>query len=281
MPITQRLVTFIGGGNMARSLIAGLRSAGTAGAAIEVVEPTATTASALAQAYQVDTAAAIDQARLDGATWVLAVKPQVMAAVCAGLAPRLRAGQRVVSIAAGITTTTLQAWLGPQAVVVRAMPNTPALLGAGMTGLYAAAEVSAADRQAVADILATTGQVRWIDDEALMDVVTAVSGSGPAYLFAFAEAMEAAAVAQGLPAEAAHQLVVQTIVGAGRMLADSGQSPAQLRVAVTSPNGTTQAALEAFTAGGLDNLVAAAVDAATRRGQEISLADQKLNTKET
>ena len=281
MSITQRLVTFIGGGNMARSLIAGLRSAGTAGAAIEVVEPTATTASALAQAYQVDTAATIDQARLDGATWVLAVKPQVMAAVCAGLAPRLRAGQRVVSIAAGITTTTLQAWLGPQAVVVRAMPNTPALLGAGMTGLYAAAEVSAADRQAVADILATTGQVRWIDDEALMDVVTAVSGSGPAYLFAFAEAMEAAAVAQGLPAEAAHQLVVQTIVGAGRMLADSGQSPAQLRVAVTSPNGTTQAALEAFTAGGLDNLVAAAVDAATRRGQEISLADQKLNTKET
>ena len=270
MPITQRLVTFIGGGNMARSLIAGLRSAGTAGAAIEVVEPTATTASALAQAYQVDTAAAIDQARLDGATWVLAVKPQVMAAVCAGLAPRLRAGQRVVSIAAGITTTTLQAWLGPQAVVVRAMPNTPALLGAGMTGLYAAAEVSAADRQAVADILATTGQVRWIDDEALMDVVTAVSGSGPAYLFAFAEAMEAAAVAQGLPAEAAHQLVVQTIVGAGRMLADSGQSPAQLRVAVTSPNGTTQAALEAFTAGGLDNLVAAAVDAATRRGQELA-----------
>ena len=270
MSITQRLVTFIGGGNMARSLIAGLRSAGTAGAAIEVVEPTATTASALAQAYQVDTAAAIDQARLDGATWVLAVKPQVMAAVCAGLAPRLRAGQRVVSIAAGITTTTLQAWLGPQAVVVRAMPNTPALLGAGMTGLYAAAEVSAADRQAVADILATTGQVRWIDDEALMDVVTAVSGSGPAYLFAFAEAMEAAAMAQGLPAEAAHQLVVQTIVGAGRMLADSGQSPAQLRVAVTSPNGTTQAALEAFTAGGLDNLVAAAVDAATRRGQELS-----------
>ena len=270
MDTAHSTVTFIGGGNMARSLIAGLRNAGTAGAAIEVVEPTATTASALAQAYQVDTAAAIDQARLDGATWVLAVKPQVMAAVCAGLAPRLRAGQRVVSIAAGITTTTLQAWLGPQAVVVRAMPNTPALLGAGMTGLYATAEVSAPDRQAVADILATTGQVRWIDDEALMDVVTAISGSGPAYLFAFAEAMEAAAVAQGLPAEAAHQLVVQTIVGAGRMLADSGQSPAQLRVAVTSPNGTTQAALEAFTAGGLDNLVAAAVDAATRRGQELS-----------
>ena len=270
MDTAHSTVTFIGGGNMARSLIAGLRNAGTAGAAIEVVEPTAATASALAQAYQVDTAAAIDQARLDGATWVLAVKPQVMAAVCAGLAPRLRAGQRVVSIAAGITTTTLQAWLGPQAVVVRAMPNTPALLGAGMTGLYATAEVSAADRQAVADILATTGQVRWIDDEALMDVVTAISGSGPAYLFAFAEAMEAAAVAQGLPAEAAHQLVVQTIVGAGRMLADSGQSPAQLRVAVTSPNGTTQAALEAFTAGGLDNLVAAAVDAATRRGQELS-----------
>ena len=263
-------VTFIGGGNMARSLVAGLRAAGTPGQAIEVVEPTAATAAALAQSHAVRTAASVEEAALDGATWVLAVKPQVMAGVCAALVPRLRPGQRVVSIAAGITTATLQQWLGPRALVVRAMPNTPALLGAGMTGLYAGPAVASGDRDAVAAILASAGQVRWIDDEALMDAVTAVSGSGPAYVFAFAEALEAAAIAQGLPAEAARQLVVQTIVGAGRMLADSGQSPEQLRVAVTSPNGTTQAALEAFASGGLHDLVGSAVTAATRRGRELA-----------
>lgn len=263
-------VTFIGGGNMARSLVAGLRAAGRPGASIEVIEPTASTAAALARCYAVRTAASIAEAALDGATWVLAVKPQVMAGVCADLAPRMRPGQRVVSIAAGITTATLRQWLGEAATIVRAMPNTPALLGAGMTGLYADAGVADGDREAVAAILAAAGQVRWIDDEVLMDAVTAVSGSGPAYVFAFAEALEAAAIAQGLPADAARQLVVQTIVGAGRMLADSGQSPAQLRTAVTSPNGTTQAALEAFAAGGLADLVATAVEAATRRGRELS-----------
>lgn len=273
MHTPSRVVTFIGGGNMARSLIAGLRNAGIPGDAIEVVEPTTDTATALAKDYQVCTAASVEQARLDGATWVLAVKPQVMATVCAALAPRLRPGQRVVSIAAGITAATLHGWLGGAAVLVRAMPNTPALLGAGMTGLYAAAGVSPADRLAVAQILESAGQVRWIDDEALMDVVTAVSGSGPAYVFAFAEALEAAACAQGLPADAARQLVVQTIVGAGRMLADSGQSPAQLRVAVTSPNGTTQAALEALSAGGLAGVVAAAVEAATLRGRALAAGD--------
>jgi pyrroline-5-carboxylate reductase len=150
------------------------------------------------------------------------------------------------------------------------MPNTPALLGAGMTGLYAGAEVGNAERQLAQSILAGAGQIRWIEREALMDAVTAVSGSGPAYVFALAEAMEDAARAQGLADDAARQMVVQTILGAARMLAEGGQSPGALRQAVTSPNGTTQAALETLAGGGFHALVGDAVAAAARRGRELA-----------
>jgi len=157
--------------------------------------------------------------------------------------------------------------------VVRAMPNTPALLGAGVTGLYATATVSDAQRIQADTVLASAGRTVWIDDEARMDAVTAVSGSGPAYVFLLAEAMEAAAVAQGLPAEAARTLVVQTLLGASRMLDESGDAPAELRRRVTSPNGTTQAAIESFQADGFEAIVARAIDAATRRGQALSAAN--------
>ena len=267
---TALLVSFIGGGNMARSLVAGLIKAGTPAQAIEVVEPQQPLRQALEQQYGVQVSPSVAQASLQAGSWVLAVKPQVMAAVCAELAPRVGAQQLVISIAAGLGSSSLQQWLGEQARVVRAMPNTPALLGAGMTGLYAGSNVGRPQRDAAQQILQSAGQVRWIDDETLMDAVTAVSGSGPAYLFAIAEAMEAAAIAQGLDAGSAHQLVVQTIVGAGRMLAESGQSPGQLRQAVTSPNGTTQAGLEALQRGGLDELFASAIAAATRRGRELA-----------
>ncbi|NLA69339.1 MAG: pyrroline-5-carboxylate reductase, partial [Gammaproteobacteria bacterium] len=157
--------------------------------------------------------------------------------------------------------------------VVRAMPNTPALLGAGMTGLHANAEVDAAGRERAEALLAATGGTVWIRDEALMDAVTAVSGSGPAYVFLLAEAMEDAARRQGLPADAARILVAQTVLGAARMLTGSGEDPAGLRQRVTSPGGTTQAALEAFEAGGLRGLVDAAIEAATVRGRELSAAN--------
>ena len=264
------LVSFIGGGNMARSLVAGLIAAGTPASAIEVIEPQQAQREELAQRYGINTAASIAQANLDAGSWVLAVKPQVMAAVCTELAGRIHATQQVISIAAGITTATLQHWLGSSARVVRAMPNTPALLGAGMSGLYAGSDVDADARQQASRILGAAGQVRWIEQESLMDAVTAVSGSGPAYLFAVAEAMEAAAVAQGLDADTAHQLVVQTIIGAGRMLAESGQTPGQLRQAVTSPNGTTQAALEVLQAGGLGDIFGTAIAAAAERGRQLS-----------
>lgn len=265
-------ITFIGGGNMARSLIAGVTRAGVPAASIEVVEPQVALRQTLQQEHGVRTASAIASAALDGQVVVLAVKPQVMAAVCAELAPRLAAGTLVVSIAAGIPLAALRGWLGSGAVLVRAMPNTPALLGAGMTGLYAGAEVDSAGRQTAQAILAGAGQTRWIDEEALMDAVTAVSGSGPAYVFALAEAMEDAARAQGLPDEAARQMVVQTILGAARMLAEGGQSAGALRQAVTSPNGTTQAALETLAEGGFHELVGKAVAAATRRGRELARA---------
>ena len=269
MPSTA-LVTFIGGGNMARSLIAGLIAAGTAAAQIEVIEPVDALRDALAADFGVITATSVETARLDGATWVLAVKPQVMADVCQALSARLPDGQRVLSIAAGLTSARLQDWLGKSARIIRAMPNTPALLGAGMTGLFAGSGVTATDREAAEVIARAAGQVRWIEDEALMDAVTAVSGSGPAYVFALAEAMESAGVAQGLPAETARQLVVQTVLGAARMLAESGRSAEELRRAVTSPNGTTQAALETLAKGDFNDLVSAAIAAATQRGRELS-----------
>jgi pyrroline-5-carboxylate reductase len=206
--------------------------------------------------------------------WVLAVKPQVMRAVCEALAPVAQAERPlVVSIAAGITAAQLQRWLGGGVAVVRTMPNTPALLGAGVTGLFASAEVDANGRERAANLLASAGKTVWIEDEARMDAVTAVSGSGPAYIFLLAEAMEAAALAEGLPADAARTLVLETVLGAARMLTESGEDPAELRRRVTSPGGTTQAAVETFEAGGLRALVASAIRNATERGRQLSAAN--------
>jgi pyrroline-5-carboxylate reductase len=250
-------LTFIGGGNMARSLIAGLIRQGTAPAHIHVAEPVTALREQLTADFGVKTYASATEAAAQGAVWVLAVKPQVLRDVCASLTALARSQQPLVlSIAAGITSTQLERWLGGNPAVVRAMPNTPALLGAGVTGLFATAGVSEAQRRQADAVLASAGRTVWIDDEARMDAVTAVSGSGPAYVFLLAEAMEAAAIAQGLPADAARTLVVQT-----------------LRRRVTSPNGTTQAAIESFQADGFEAIVARAIDAATRRGQALSAAN--------
>lgn len=267
-------LTFIGGGNMARSLIAGLVRQGVAPAHIHVAEPVTELREQLTADFGVKTYASATEAAAQGEVWVLAVKPQVLRDVCASLVPLAAARQPlVVSIAAGITSAQLERWLGGSAAVVRAMPNTPALLGAGVTGVYATATVSDAQRAQADTVLASAGRTVWIDDEARMDAVTAVSGSGPAYVFLLAEAMEAAAVAQGLPAESARTLVVQTLLGASRMLDESGDAPAELRRRVTSPNGTTQAAIESFQADGFEAIVARAIDAATRRGQALSAAN--------
>ncbi|MFT3755185.1 MAG: pyrroline-5-carboxylate reductase [Pseudoxanthomonas sp.] len=267
-------IAFIGGGNMARSLIGGLVARGTDPASLHVAEPVAELRQALAGEFGVSVHAEAAQAAEQASMWLFAVKPQVLRGVCESLAPLAgRNAPLVVSIAAGITSAQLQQWLGAALPVIRAMPNTPALLGAGVTGLFATEGVDAPGRQRAETLLAAAGKTVWIGDEVQMDAVTAVSGSGPAYAFLLAEAMEAAAVAEGLPAEAARTLTLQTILGAARMLTETGEAPAELRRRVTSPGGTTQAAIETFQSGGFEALVGRAIHAAAVRGKELSAAN--------
>ena len=264
-------IVFIGGGNMARSLVGGLVARGHAAEALRVAEPVEALREALARDFGVRVHATASEAAQDADTWVLAVKPQVMRDVCESLAPLAQAGRPLlVSIAAGITTAQIDRWLGGGQAVVRSMPNTPALLGAGATGLYANDRVTPEQRQAAETLMQAAGITAWIPDEALMDAVTAVSGSGPAYAFLLAEAMQAAGEAQGLAPETARVLVLQTLLGAARMLSESGEPASVLRQRVTSPGGTTQAALDAFEAGGFRTLVDQAIAAATRRGRELA-----------
>ncbi|MFT4257084.1 MAG: pyrroline-5-carboxylate reductase [Pseudoxanthomonas sp.] len=273
-PIPDPSIAFIGGGNMARSLIGGLIARGADPASLHVAEPVAELRQALADEFGVDVHAEAAQAAERASMWLFAVKPQVLRGVCESLAAiAARSTPLVVSIAAGITSTQLQHWLGTALPVIRAMPNTPALLGAGVTGLFATDGVDAQGRQRAETLLSAAGKTVWVADEAQMDAITAVSGSGPAYIFLLAEAMEAAAIAEGLPAEAARTLTLQTILGAARMLTEAGEVPAELRRRVTSPGGTTQAAIETLQAAGFEALVGRAIHAATRRGKELSAAN--------
>ncbi|HJR74156.1 MAG TPA: pyrroline-5-carboxylate reductase [Luteimonas sp.] len=270
----NKTILFIGGGNMARSLIGGLIAAGASAAAIRVAEPVTELRDALAKDFGVKVHIDAADAAADAAAWVFAVKPQVMRAVCERLAPQAQSSRPLaISIAAGITAEQLQRWLGGDVAVVRCMPNTPALLGAGVTGLFANAQVDADGRAMAESLLSSAGETVWIGDEAKMDAVTAVSGSGPAYVFLLAEAMEAAAREQGLPDDAARTLVLQTVLGAARMLTESDEPPAELRRRVTSPGGTTQAAVETFENGGFLELVAKAIGNATERGRQLSAAN--------
>ncbi len=267
-------VAFIGGGNMARSLIGGLVARGFPVTGIRVAEPVAELREALRADFGVQVFEQAAAAADGAGTWVLAVKPQVLREVCATLQPLAQVLRPlVVSIAAGITAMQLERWLGGDLAVVRTMPNTPALLGAGVTGLYANARVDDAGRERTDTLLSAAGKTVWLDDEARMDAVTALSGSGPAYVFLLAEAMQAAGEAEGLPAQAARALALQTILGAARMLTEGDDAATELRRRVTSPGGTTQAAIETFEAGGFRELVAAAIHAATERGRQLSAAN--------
>lgn len=264
-------IAFIGGGNMARSLISGLLARGHRADDIVVAEPIAAARAAVSTEFGVRVESSNGLAVTTADVIVLAVKPQVMAAVCHELKHGL--GERrplIISIAAGITLAHLRHWLGARAALLRAMPNTPALIGAGISGLHASAEVDAKQKALAESLLAATGETCWIEDEALMDVVTAVSGSGPAYFFLLMESMIAAAVAAGLPEASARQLVLQTALGAARMAKEGFDPPAILRQRVTSPNGTTQAALDVFASEKLPATVAKAILRATERGRELS-----------
>ena len=270
-------LAFIGGGNMARSLIGGLLKTGAIAADIRVAEPLAEARHALGREFGVACYAEHRLAAAEAEVIVLAVKPQVMPALQVELRDTLQRNRPLlISIAAGVRLDQLERWFGASLAIVRCMPNTPALIGAGATGLCANGRVSPPQKAQAQHILDAVGITRWIDDEALMDTVTALSGSGPAYFFALVEAMEAAAVAQGLPRDVGRALAAQTCLGAGRMLVEGGEDPAVLRQRVTSPNGTTQAALESFAADGLPRTVARAVAAATERGAAMAAALDSL-----
>lgn len=264
-------IAFIGGGNMARSLIAGLIRQGHAPADIYVSEPFAEQREVLARDFGVRVYTDNLTAAGAAGVWVLAVKPQVMNQVLEELQPLCpEQAPLVVSIAAGVTRTRIAAALGAGARVVRTMPNTPAMIGAGITGLYAGDDVNADERTLVETLLSTAGATVWIEHEAQMDAVTAISGSGPAYFFLMVEALTSAGAQQGLPVATARKLALHTALGAARMAIDSPEDVAVLRQRVTSPGGTTAAALAAFAAGGFTELVASAVRAATERGRELA-----------
>lgn len=269
---TETIITFIGGGNMAASLISGLCQAGHEPTRIHAVDPNQAQRDKLTADYAINTHATATAAdALAADVIVLAVKPQIMADVVQDLAPLLDARRPLVlSIAAGVPLSALRAWLGDDFPFVRCMPNTPALVGAGATGLYADTSVSAAQRQTAEAIMATAGITVWVESEQLIDAVIGTSGSGPAYYFAFMEAMQAGAQALGLDAEAARTLVLQTAWGAARMALESGDDPATLRRKVTSPGGTTEQALATFADGDLQGLVARAMRAAADRAEVLA-----------
>ncbi|MCX2896340.1 pyrroline-5-carboxylate reductase [Pseudomonas mandelii] len=267
--MSKTRIAFIGAGNMAASLIGGLRAKGLDAAQIRASDPGAETRLKVTAEHGIEVFADNAEAIQDADVVVLAVKPQAMKAVCEAIRANLKPNQLVVSIAAGITCASMNNWLGAQPIV-RCMPNTPALLRQGVSGLFATAEVSAEQRQQAEELLSAVGIALWLEEEQQLDAVTAVSGSGPAYFFLLIEAMTAAGVKLGLPADIAAQLTVQTALGAAHMAVASDVDAAELRRRVTSPAGTTEAAIKSFQAGGFEALVEKALGAAAHRSAEMA-----------
>jgi pyrroline-5-carboxylate reductase len=264
-------IAFIGGGNMAAALIAGLANKLTGGANIHVADPNAEALARLHKQYGVTGSAAADAALSAADVIVLAVKPQSMREVAAQVLPFLDKAKQplIVSIAAGIRGADLSRWLGGYGAIVRCMPNTPALIGMGITGMVAMAGVSAEQTKAADDILRAVGPTVWLDDESKIDAVTAVSGSGPAYVFYFIEAMQQAAEEMGLSAEQGKQLALATFTGAAQLAQQSSEPVALLRERVTSKGGTTYAALTSMQGSDVKAAIITAMKAAAARGKEL------------
>jgi pyrroline-5-carboxylate reductase len=260
-------IAFVGGGNMASALIGGLLAKGTKASSLSVVEVIPAARRRLAK-KKVHASAAPDARTAAADVLVIAVKPQDMRAAASGL--RATVGKKlVVSVAAGIRLVDLSRWLGGHRRLVRCMPNTPALIGAGIAGLYALPGVGVADKRRAAKILDAVGKSVWVKDEALLDPVTAVSASSPAYVFWFIEQLAAAGVSLGLSMETSQKLAIEAVLGSAKLAAGSKESPATLRERVTSRGGTTEAALNVFAQEGLAERFRRAVEAASRRGAEM------------
>lgn len=261
-------ITFIGGGNMAKALIGGLAAQGFSPSDMHVVESYEALRDQLVAQFGVRCSATIDASAMNCDTLVLAVKPQQMREALMPLAGKLER-QLVVSIAAGLRLEDISRWLGGYRRLVRTMPNMAALIGKGVTGLHADASVDQAGRMDAERILNAVGSTLWLEQETQMDAVTAISGSGPAYVFYFIEAIEAAAMALGFDAAAARKLTIETFLGATQLADQSNESIGVLRQQVTSKGGTTEAALKSFAASGIAEEIARGITAAAARGREL------------
>ncbi len=266
-PMNEPVIAFVGGGNMAGAIVGGLVDAGRAPASIVVVEPSAEGRDRLARERGVRVLASADTTLADAGLVVWAVKPQVFAEAAAPCAPYV--GQALqLSVMAGIRSDAIVRATGSGAVV-RAMPNTPALIGQGISGLYARDAVDAAQRAWVEQVLAPTGRTLWVAREDDLDAVTALSGSGPAYVFYLVEAMEQAGLDMGLPAAQGRELALATVAGAAALALRSDEAPAELRARVTSKGGTTHAAITSMEADGVKAAIVRAIVAAQRRAKEL------------
>jgi pyrroline-5-carboxylate reductase len=269
--MSAQTIGFIGAGNMARCLAGGRLANGWSAKQLLLADPDPDQRRGAEQALGLKT---VDDNRAVAATadvLVLAVKPQVLHTVAADVAATVQRKQPlVVSIAAGIRIADIERWLGGSLALVRVMPNTAALVGSGASGLCANARVNILQRDLAESILRAVGVTVWVEDEGLMDVITAVSGSGPAYFFLAMEALEAAAIRHGLDARTARLLTLETAFGAAKMALEGGEEPAQLRRRVTSPGGTTERAVQALEGGGLGKLFDQAVAAAITRARELA-----------
>ncbi len=267
---TDLKIAFIGGGNMASALIAGLAGKLTPGRNIHVVDPNAAALEKLTTQFGVTSALQADAQLATRDVIVLAVKPQQMRDVAAQLGAVLGGAKPlIVSIAAGMRGADLARWLGGYGAIVRCMPNTPALIGLGMTGMVAMDGVSAQQKEVADAIMKAVGATLWLADEALIDPVTAMSGSGPAYVFYFIEAMQQAGAEMGLSLEQGTQLALATFVGAAQLAAQSSEPVSVLRERVTSKGGTTHAALTSMEHSGVKSAIIEAMKAAAQRGKEL------------
>jgi len=264
-------IAFIGGGNMARSLIGGMIATGISNQDISVSEPKADLREKLNEDFGVSASEDNASAVMGADVVVLAVKPQVLQEVVTPLG-NLIAETRplLISVAAGVTSSSIERWVGGRPALIRVMPNTPALIGAGISALYANSNVSDDHRALAEKIVTAVGKTVWIEEESLMDAVTAVSGSGPAYFFYIMQAINDAAVREGLDAETARLLSLETALGAARLALESEVTPGSLQAQVTSPGGTTEAAINVLNNSGVGDALQKAVSAARARGGELA-----------
>lgn len=268
VPLSSVRIAFVGGGNMAAALIGGLIARGANAASLAAIDPSEAQRASLATRFGIAVHPAPSAEALEADVVVLAVKPQQMREAVASVAPHLRA-PLLLSVAAGVRAVDLSRWLGGYGRIVRTMPNTPALVGLGATGLATLAGVTPADRALAEAIMGAVGETVWVDDESKLDAVTALSGSGPAYVFRFIESMIDGGVALGLDADQARRLAIQTVLGAAQLAASASEPPSVLRERVTSKGGTTAAALTVMAERDLPALVADSMAAACSRSEAL------------